>query len=345
MRSRPSSTGQSAQADVATLAREFIRRAALVALGLLCLSAEPASSALLDRVVASVNDTVITQRELDSRTNDVIRFYARPDSPSKGQTPPNPVARRQALDQLIDEALLLERSKGAFRENAAERIAEREVDFYIQSKKTELGEPGFQGELARDNQTEQEFREALKAERKRVTLVRQARQSWIDEFLLKPTSQAQLDEYLKQHPELREKLEVQLILFRTKSDDPASVQSAIQKKAARVLNLARAGEPYEELVAQHSQHEESRDKGGTIELLSPTAPFPEFAPVFALNAGQVYPDLIRIPAGWCVVRVKNKDNLNNVVRRSIAEEEVRKGLKELREKATIVYDENLFSGS
>ena len=37
-----------------------------------------------------------------------------------------------------------------------------------------------------------------------------------------------------------------------------------------------------------------------------------------------------------------KDNLNNIVRRAIAEEEFLKGLKELREKATIVYDENLF---
>lgn len=305
----------------------------------------PVQSALLDRIVARVNDTVITQRELESRTNDVIRFFARPDSPSKGQTPPNSVARRQALDQLIDEALLLQRLSGAFRENAAERIAQREVDFYIQSRKEELGESGFQGELAREHQTEQELREHLAAQRKRATLVRQARQSWVDEFLLKPTSQAQLDEYLKQHPELREKLEVQLILFRVKSDDPETVQSAQAKKAARVLTHARAGEPFDELVAQYSEHEESRANGGTIELLSPTAPFPEFAPLFETKAGQVYPELIRSPAGWCVLRVKSKDNLNNVARRAIAEEEVRKGLKELRDKATIVYDENLFTGS
>lgn len=315
---------------------------ALACLAWLPISAE---SALLDRVVASVNDTVITQRELDSRTGDVVRFYARPDSPTKGQTPPNSIARRQALDQLIDEALLLQRSEGAFRENAAERIAEREVDFYIEAKKEELGEAGFQGELARDNQTEQEFREALAAERKRVTLVRQARQSWIDEFLLKPTSQAQLDTYLEEHPELKEKIGVQLILLRIHPDDPESVQMATEKKAARVLNLARAGEPFEELVAQYSEHEESRSNEGTIELLSPTVPFPEFAPVFDLNAGQVYPNLIRIPAGWCVVRVKSKDNLNNVVRRALAEEEYRKALKELREKATIVYDETLFGAA
>lgn len=318
---------------------------AVVALAGLAPFGDPAQSALLDRVVASVNDTVITQRELDRRMNDVVRFYARPESPTKGQVPPNAIARRQALDQLIDEALMLERFEGAFRENAAERIAEREVDFYIDSKKEELGEAGFQGELARDNQTEAEFRELLTAERKRVTLVRQARQSWIDEFLLKPTSQTQLDAYLEEHPELKEKLEVQLILFRVKSDDPESVLSAIEKKAARVLNLARAGEPYEELVAQYSEHEESRGDEGTIELLSPTVPFPEFAPVFDLKAGQVYPDPIRIPAGWCVVRVKSKDNLNNVVRRAIAEEEYRKALKELREKATIVYDETLFGGA
>jgi peptidyl-prolyl cis-trans isomerase SurA len=302
----------------------------------------PVSADTLDRVVASVNEAVITNQEINRRMNEIVRFYSRREGPTKGKVPPREVVRRQALDQLIDEELLLQRSKGAFRENAAEKIAQREVEYYLEAIQRELGEEGFLARLASENQTVEEFRSLLAAERKRQNLVRQARQSWIDEFLLTPVSQSQLDEYLEEHPELKEKLEAQLILLRVDPETSETVQSAARKRAVRVLNLARAGEPFEELVAQYSQHEQSRANAGVIQLDSPTVPFPEFAPVFDLDVGQVYPELLRIPAGWCVVRATSKDSLHKLTRRAIAEEEFRKGLKKLRDKATIIYDQDLF---
>ena len=303
---------------------------------------------VLDRVVASVNDSVITQRQIDSTIPQLVRLFSMPDGPTKGVVPPPDVLRRQALDKLIDEELLLQKWKGAFRKNTAQRMAERAVDEFIRDLRKKMGEQRFQAELAKENQTLKEFRALQISERRRQILIRQSTQAWIDGFLLTPVSDTQIEQYLKDHPEIKEKggsLETRLILVRVPRNADKNKRIALRRRAERVLNKARVGEPFEELVQTYSEHERSKEQGGRFILDSPVSPFPEFAPVFEVKVGQVYPKLIRIPAGWCIVQVTSKRNLHNLTRRAMANEEFRKALKKVREEATILYDHDLFGSS
>ena len=294
----------------------------------------------VDRVIATVNGAVITQNQLNRRISEVTDYVTQL---SQGRVPPKDTVRRQALDMLVDEALLLEKAEGTFREDSAERMAQREFDEYVKRLQEEIGEKQFQARLAEDNQTLAEFRSFYTADRKRRILVEQSRRSWIDEFLLSPIPKNQLEKYLEDHPQLKEKLQIHLVLIRVPPNATGDQEAALRRKAERVLNLARAGEPFEDLVKKYSQDTRPEKKGGLYELESPTVPFPEFAPVFDLAVGRIYPELVRIPAGWCIIRVHSREGLTNLARRAMAEEEFRKGLKKLRDEATIVVDPSLFA--
>ncbi|MCG3197399.1 MAG: Chaperone SurA [bacterium] len=310
-----------------------------------CVLTSSSAAQTLDRVVASVNGSVITLRELNQKVQDLNRLYARPDSPTKGKVPPEGAVKRRAIEDLIEEELIVNRLKGDLREETAARFAEKTVDEQLDQLRKQVGEAEFRARLAQESQTVEEFRAAMIADRKRQILVQQARQAWIDEYLLTPVSQAQVDKYLEEHKGVLEEggaPEVQFVFLRIPDEsDPAAVE-AVQRKAEKVLARARVGEPFEQLVEEFSQHDQSKGRKGFLDLISPTNPFPEFAPLFELDAGQVNPQVIRITGWFCIAKVKSKQSIYNLVRRRIALEEQRKALEELKKSAIIVYDREVF---
>jgi hypothetical protein len=296
-------------------------------------------------VVASINTSVITQLQLDQRVDDLNRVLSNPKSKTKGQVPPLPVLRRLALDSLMEDELALQRLKEDLNRDAAERYATRIVDEQIDQLKKNLGEDQFLSKLTEENQSLSEFREALIVDRTHQVLVDNAKRAWIDEYMLTPVSQAQVDKYLEDHPEALEEggaPEVQFVFLRVPPQVEPSGEEAIRAKAEKILAKARVGESFEELVSRYSQHEQSKSRKGFLDLISPAVPYPEFGPLFEAEAGQVYPQVLKIPGWFCVAKVKSKQSLYNVVRRKIAQEEQAKALADLRKEAIIVYDKELF---
>ncbi len=306
------------------------------------------STDFVDRVVASVNNSVITFRQLEERTSDLNRFYARKEGPSKGRVPPLDTVRRRALDDLIDEELVLQHSKEIVRKEAAERFAQKAIEEQINEIRKQLGEEEFQARLAQENQSLEEFKAGLVAERTRLILVQQSRQAWLDEILLTPTSQSQIDKYLEEHPGLADEggaPEVQFVFIRVPADIEPAGREVIKNKAEKILARARIGESFDQLVSAYSQHDQSRMRNGFLPLLSRTSPYPEFGPLFDLEAGQVYPQVIEIEGWLCIAKVKTKQSLYNLVRRRIAQDEQTKALSEIRKEATIIIDRELFSAA
>lgn len=302
------------------------------------------SAELVDRVVASVNGAVITQSDIQRRIGALARFYA---GQGTRRTPPGPdELARESLEQLIDEHLLMQRYSRTYTKNAAERYANRRVDSHIEELKASIGEAELLARLSEENQSMEEFRQTLVQEQTNQFLVRQARESWVDEYLLQPVSQSQVEDYIAKNPDLQDRggaLEIQLILIRVPEESDTAREGILKGKAERILMKARAGEDFDTLVEAHSEHEQSKADRGVLQLASRTAPFPEFGPVFDLDSGKVYPELVRMPAGFAIVKVRNKQSLFNVARRAMANEEVENGLKKLRAEAVIQYDKKLFS--
>lgn len=303
---------------------------------------------LVDRVVASVNRSVITLKQLNRRTADLSLILAKPESPTKGKLPPETAIRRKALDDLIDEELILEKAKTYLRKEAAERYAQKSVDEQIEELRNRMGKNELETRLAQENQSLEEFKATMVAERTRQILVQQARQSWIDEYLLTPVSQAQVDKYLVDHPGSADEggaPEVQFIFFRIQPGTEQAGVEAIRAKAEKILARARVGESFDELINQYSQHDQSKQRGGILDLVSRTIPYPEFGPLFDLESGQIYPQVLAIEGWFCIAKVKNKQSLYNLVRRKIATEQQQQALAEMRKEAVIVLDRELFPAS
>lgn len=301
----------------------------------------------LDRVIASVNGSVVTESAYKQRVEDLKRVYSTKEGPTQGRVPPMPAVQRRALDDLIDEELMIQHMGKEASTEWAGRQAERTVDMQISELKKSMGEEEFMARLAVENQSVEEFRKALVADRTRQFIVDQARRTWLDEYLLTPTSQAQVDKYLEDHPDVLDAgaaPEVQFVFLRIPPDVEETAKSVIRDRAVKLLAKARVGESFDDLVQQYSQHEQSKSRNGALDLVSPTSPFPEFAPLFDLDAGVIYPDVLEIPGWFCIAKVKSKQSIFNVVRRTIALEKQKQALEDMRKEATIIYDKNLFPG-
>lgn len=110
---------------------------------------------MLDRIVAIVDETTVTQSELDRRLNDVIsRVRA-----AGAQLPPISVLRQQVLDQLVSETLQL---------NTAARYGVKATDQeLLRSMQMIMSEQGLNQEqlvasLAQEGLSLNEFRENLR---------------------------------------------------------------------------------------------------------------------------------------------------------------------------------------
>jgi peptidyl-prolyl cis-trans isomerase SurA len=129
------------------------------------LAAAPAASAatVVDRIVAQVNNEVITLSDLNARLKTVSPLM-------KGSLPPGTSVEMEVLNQLIEIELInqVARRMGII-------VGEKEVDQAIESIKTEnkINDAQFKASLAHEGQTVAGFRENIKFQILRDMVVRE----------------------------------------------------------------------------------------------------------------------------------------------------------------------------
>jgi len=174
----------------------------------------------------------------------------------------------------------------------------------------------------------QQFGQVLIAERKGVAagvdkqrktqlqiMLQQARllaSMYEEESLAKSVkaSQAEIDEYMKAHPE--EQVHARHILISVKSAD-APTEEGLDKTAARakaeeVLKRVKAGENFEALAKEYSTDPGSKDNGGDLGWFGRGRMVPDFEKAaFALQPGQVS-EIVESPFGFHIIKVEGRRN-------------------------------------
>lgn len=230
-------------------------RRAFATLALILAHALPAGAAPLgiDRIVAVVNNAVITEYELNNRVEQALRQLAGRNTP----LPPRGLLQRQLLERMITETVLMQiaadtnlRIDGSALDRAIARIAQS----------NNLAPEAFRAALEEDGIDFSAFREQIRME---MTLARLRERevdnrlvitdAEIDNFLANPAGEAdRQDEYLLAH-----------ILVLTPEGASPEVLAEARVKAERALAELNGGADFAQVSAAYSDAQNAL-QGGSL---------------------------------------------------------------------------------
>lgn len=224
----------------------------------LTLVALPVSAQRLDGIAAVVNDEVVLQSDVEEQLYlFMMRAQAEPDS-SIADT-----LRRQILDQLIDEKLIVAEAK---RQSVTVPDAEvnKQVDEALKEAKERMGSAeAFKAQLERENLTEAKLREKYKAEVRRQMLAQRLVQKQITR---KTVTQAEAEAFFKANPDKFPKMpaevRVSVIQILAAADSAADLKGRNKAQSAR--KRIEAGEKFAKVATEVSEDPSSARSGGDL---------------------------------------------------------------------------------
>jgi peptidyl-prolyl cis-trans isomerase SurA len=246
----------------------------------------------LNRVVAVVNDDVVTAQELEARTQVVLQQIAKANTPA----PPRDVLTRQVLERLI-----LERIQLRLAADAGLRVEDEAVNQVVANIAAEnkLTPEQFRGVLARDGVDYAEFREDIRKEilisrlrarqvNNRVNVTPQEIDSYLASTAARTASQ---NEYRLAH----------ILIAVPEAPNPEQIRVA-REEAEQVLAKLRIGADFGQLAIAHSDGQQALEggdlgwrRGGQLPTLFTDA-------VLSMREGEIS-DLIRSPSGFHIIKL------------------------------------------
>jgi len=270
----------------------------------LTLIALPVAAQRLDGIAAVVNDEVVLQSDVEEQLYlFMMRAQQEPDS-SVADT-----LRRQILDQLIDEKLIVAEAK---RQSVTIPDAEvnKQVDEAIKEAKERMGSPeAFKAQLEKENLSEAKLREKYKAEVRRQMLAQRLVQKQVAR---KTVTQAEAEAYFKANPSKFPKMpaEVRVSVIQLAANPDSAVEAAAKTKANRLrARIVDGGEKFAKVATEASDDPSTARSGGDLGYftrgqLDPTV---EDA-AFSQKIGAVSAP-IRTPFGYHLIEVLDRDTL------------------------------------
>ena len=251
-----------------------------------------------DYIAVIINQELVTAGEVERR---IERAMA--DAGRNVQLPPEAELRKQALDALIDERVMISSAR-----DSGMRVDEAEIDRAVQS-------------IASQNQiTMDVLRERLRAE---GTDYGRFRSNVRDQIMIErlrerevhgriKISDDDIDRYLAQQGEIANadpETQIAQILITVPDDASPAVIAARRAVAQGALDRVKKGEAFD-AVARELSEDSNKKNGGDLGL-RPASRLPD---VFVtttkpLKAGQVAPELLRTGAGFHVLKlIARKEN-------------------------------------
>ncbi len=287
---------------------------------------------LVDRVVAVVNDDVITLSELEKEGEPLYRnISAKTPSASLADTLQD--AREHVLDQLIEKRLVAQKAKAA---NLSVSDAEVDAAFEQMLAQNKVSKDGFLARLKSEGVTETAYKEDLRGQILQGKLVNTdvrskvvvTEEEILDYYDTHYTSQVSGEGYYL----------LQIGISWTdpqNSDAPAEVlrvnKLEAKQQAEKVLAMARDGEDFKDLARKYSTMPSAGD-GGDIGIfqLDEMAPYMREA-VQSLKPGEVS-DIIDTPEGYQFFKLINSEDGTIVIKTPLEEvkDQIRNSLYEER---------------
>lgn len=256
-------------------------------------------SQLVDEVVAVVNNSVITRRELLDRSDEIeaqLRAAGRPMPP-----------RDELLHEVL-ERLVMERVQTQAAQEAGIRVTDQEVDRAIESvaQQNQVSVAALRTQVERSGLTWQKYRDEL---RKQVQVIR-LREREVDSKI--QVYDGEIDNYLAAHAAQTGaatgpvEYDVAQILVRVPEDATDAQKAQLRAKAEGLLKQVQGGADFAQL-AQSSSDGAEAPKGGSLgyrEIGRLPAIFANA--VVDLQPGAVVPEVLESANGFHVLKLAGK---------------------------------------
>ena len=248
-----------------------------------------------DRIVAVVNDEVITLHELRSRLNIAVSQLRQQGTP----IPPRDVLQKQMLERLIMDKVQLQHAR-----DVGMRIDDSQLDMALQriAAGNKMSMAQFREALQKDGVVFSKFREEIREE---MTIARIREREVENKIVI---SEGEIDNYLKGDSAKEgagEEYEVAHILLRAPESASSEQIRVLKAKADQILERASKGENFSQLAAAYSDAPDGL-QGGSLGM----RPLDRLPSIFSevvvkLQQGEVAP-LLRSPNGFHIVKLVAK---------------------------------------
>ncbi len=246
----------------------------------------------------------------------------------------------KTLDTMIDEQLIDQRIKNNLDQDQRDFI-DQKVNEMVNNTMSELRKQYNSPEkIAQyEQQSGLSWEETRRYQRLlyyRYYLANYILPRFLPQDITSPT-QEEIEEFTKENPNVQPsgKLTVAHILLKLpRGNVTQEEEQAVYQRARELTMRARSGESFEELVQEYSESPLTRDKKGLLPEFEKGDYYPEFDQLFELEEGEIS-DPIRTPVGYHVVKVINKNTIEDLVMQKKKHEAVQEWIKGLRENADI----------
>jgi peptidyl-prolyl cis-trans isomerase SurA len=252
-----------------------------------------ASIQTIDRIVAVVNKSAITQQELDTRISSIQKNMA-----SQQITPPSPsVLKQQVLDRMILELVQVQ-----YADQIGIRIDDSQLERAIgrMAEQNKMSLPQFRETLAKQGTSWKSFREDIRRE---ITLSR-LREREIDNRIV--IGDSEIDEYLKlNHGKEQQEFRLAHILIPLPENASPEQIAAKRTRALAAVKEIESGKDFASIAAVYSSAPDATS-GGNLGWRAAGSLPPAFTQLLEkLKPGEIT-DLVRSPGGFHIVKLLEK---------------------------------------
>ena len=264
------------------------------------LSAQAAEVVKLDRIVAIVDQTVVTEQELESRIRTVTAQFKKQGN----ELPEDNILRKQILERLISDTLQLQ-----YAAQSGLKVDDNQLDKTIEriAEQNQMSLTEFADALAKDGVSMRKFRVDIRSE---ITIAR-LREREVDSRV--NVSESEIDNFLTTQAatnENQDEYEISHILIRTPEEGATEDIQKAKTKVDEVIKSLQAGTSFAKVSASFSDAPNALEGGNLGWKKGSQMPALFLEALKTLQVGELSPPL-RSPNGFHILKLTNKRGGNS----------------------------------